>query len=356
MRWIFLALCFWCAPLFADSFVYISDSKQNVIKIYRLDVDHGALQGVGEYKVEGAPGSLTTDPKRRFLFASIRSNNTLASFAIDRDSGKLALIGSTKLDTAANAAYVSTDRTGKFLFSASYAAGRVVAHAVDEQGRLSERPLQVVQTEKTAHACVFDPQNQWLLVPHVAPNAIYQFRFHADTGQITALDKVAGGKEQAGPRHLAFHPSGKFACSSDEQGSSVTLYSFDSKQGLQPLQTLSTLPDSFMERNTTADVKFHPSGKYAWVSNRGHDSLAGFAFDDSASRLTALGTTSTEKTPRSFDIDPSGKFLFAGGEGTGKLASYRIDHATGQLSPLQAYEVGQSLSWVVVVPTSDTKK
>jgi 6-phosphogluconolactonase len=117
---------------------------------------------------------------------------------------------------------------------------------------------------------------------------------------------------------------------------------------LTAVQTLSTLPAGFTGENTTADVKVHPSGRFVWVSNRGHDSLAGFAVDD-VGKLTALGQTPTEKTPRSFEVDPDGRFLLAAGEGSGKLAVYGIDSETGRLRPLHTYDVGRSLTWVLSV-------
>lgn len=332
----------------AATFVYVSESRENAIKIYEMDAAEGTLREVDSMKVPGAPGSLGIDPQQKYLFASIRSTTSLGSFEIDAKSGRLKSINSTSLGEGANAAYVATDRTGKYLLSASYSGGRVVVHAITD-GRLSEGPLQTVETEKTAHAAVFDLANELLFVPHVAPNAIYQFRFDANSGKLTAMSKAPGGADKAGPRHLAIHPNGKFAFSSDESGSSITLYSLNQQNGLKPLQTLSTLPKDYSERNSTADVKVHPSGKFVWVSNRGHDSLAGFAFDESAGKLQSLGQTPTEKTPRSFDIDPSGRFVFAGGEGSGKLASYRVEAKTGKLTPFHAYEVGKSLSWILIV-------
>jgi 6-phosphogluconolactonase len=188
-----------------------------------------------------------------------------------------------------------------------------------------------------------------VFVPHVESNAIFQFRFDATTGNLSDGGRAAGGRTGAGPRHLAIHPSQKFAFSSDETGSSITLYSLDAETGLTPSQTISTLPDDFRGKNTTADVKVHPGGQFVWVSNRGHDSLAGYRFDESKGKLTALGQTPTEKTPRSFEIDPSGKYLFAAGEGSGKLAAYKIDQTTGKLEHIETYGVGKSLTWVVAV-------
>src|SRR5262249_15001379 len=151
----------------------------------------------------------------------------------------------------------------------------------------------------------FSPNNNWVFVPHVEPDALFQFRFDSETGTLKEAGKAAGGKAigqkpKAGPRHLTFHPKLPIAYSSDELGNSVTVYQFDPQTGLTPIETLTTLPNDFKGANTTAEVKVHPNGKFVWVSNRGHDSLAGFAIHPTTGKLTPLGTTATEKTPRSF--------------------------------------------------------
>jgi 6-phosphogluconolactonase len=169
---------------------------------------------------------------------------------------------------------------------------------------------------------------------------------------LTEMSQAPGGAEKAGPRHLAFHPTKNLAFTSDESGSSISAYQVDPKAGLKPLQTLSTLPTDFAGENSTAEVKVHPSGKYAWVSNRGHDSLAGFSINDQG-KLTAIGQTPTEKTPRSFDIDSSGRFVFGAGEGSGKLAFFACDRETGKLTRLETYDVGKSLTWVLVVDAAN---
>jgi 6-phosphogluconolactonase len=131
----------------------------------------------------------------------------------------------------------------------------------------------------------------------------------------------------------------------------VTMYAVDPESGLKPLATHSTLPADFQAKNTTAEVKVHPSGRFVWVSNRGHDSLAGFSYDAAAgtNSLKPLGQTPTEKTPRSFDIEPSGRFLFAAGEGSGNLQAYQVDEQTGRLTATKKYDVGKSLTWVTTV-------
>lgn len=330
----------------AETLLYVSMAPEQKIQILRLDPAEGKLTPIEAVAVKGAPGSLAVDPEKKFLFASLRTTSTLASFAIDPATGKLKHLSTASLPKDENAAYVAADRSGKWLLSASYMAGKVVVHGL-KGGMIQTPALQTVATTKTAHCIAIDRDNQWVFVPHVAPNAVYQFKLDAATGKLTEAGKAGGGAAKAGPRHLAFHPTLSMAFTSDESGSSITAYDYDPKTGLKPVQTLSTLPEDFKGKNSTAEVKVHPSGKFVWVSNRGHDSLAGFAIDK-AGKLSSLGQTPTEKTPRSFEIDPDGRYVFGAGEGSGKLAVYRVD-ARGSLTRLGTETIGQSLTWVMAV-------
>jgi 6-phosphogluconolactonase len=138
----------------------------------------------------------------------------------------------------------------------------------------------------------------------------------------------------------------------NEKNSSVSAYRLDQATGtLEAFQTLSTLPDTFSDRdnNTCADIEVTPSGRFLYASNRGHDSLAAYAIDSDSGGLTMLGTFATQQTPRSFTIDPDGKFLIAAGQGNGRLASYRIASETGKLESLETLDVGADPAWVQIV-------
>lgn len=333
----------------AATFVYVSMAPEQKIQVYRLDSREGKLTVVDAVAVDGTPGALAVDPGKKFLFASLRSKSKLASFRIDPATGKLTLLSTASLAEGENAAFVGTDRTGRWLLSASYAAGKVVVHRLDEDGTIRTPAMQTEVTAKTAHSFATDRENRFVFVPHVAPNAVYQFRFDAATGKLTDAGKAPGGTEKAGPRHLAFHPTQDLAFTSDEQGNSITAYRFEPATGLKAVQRLSTLPADFKGENSTAEVKVHPNGKFVWVSNRGHDSLAGFAIDAKTGKLSALGQTPTEKTPRSFEVDPDGRFVFGAGEGSGKLAVFQVNLDTGKLTRRHTYEVGKSLTWVLAV-------
>ncbi|MBW3542090.1 MAG: lactonase family protein [Planctomycetes bacterium] len=341
------------APLMAGDLVYVSVGGERRIAIFEQQAD-GSLKPAGSAELSGAPGALAVDPERRFLFASLRSNGRLASFAIG-PAGELKLLG--EIDAKDNAAYVATDRTGRWLLSAYYGTGRVAVHAIDENGRLRPEPVASVETAKNAHAIVTDSANRFAFVPHTGPNAVWQFRFDVATGTLAANDppKVSG-PDGASPRHIVFHPRLPAAYTSNELGSSVTLWSFDGEAGtLSPIQTLSTLPEGFDGSNTCADVQLTPDGRYVYVSNRGHDSLAGFAIDERDGRLKSLGQTPTERTPRSFAIDAAGAHVYGAGQASGKLAAYHIGK-DGGLERFATYDVGSGPTWVQVVGRRDGAK
>jgi 6-phosphogluconolactonase len=333
----------------AETFVYVCVAAEKRIAVYRLDGATGHLTHRSDCKVaDGEPGALTVDPDKRFLLAAIRSAGRLASFRIDPGTGALTHLGS--VPAGPDPAHLSTDRAGRFLLTAYYVDAKVTVHAIGKDGTLGKEPLQSLPTADKAHAIVPDPSGRFVFVPHTGPDAIFQFAFDTKTGRLTAssLAKLTTPKG-TGPRHLVFHPSKSIAYVANEQGGSVTAYALDPKAGtLGPLQTVSTLPKDFTGTNACAEIRVHPSGRFLYVSNRGHDSIACFALEDDG-KPSALGQEPTEKTPRSFDLDPSGKYLFAAGESSGKLVTYKVDSRSGGLKKLETYEVGKAPWWVLAV-------
>jgi 6-phosphogluconolactonase len=170
-----------------------------------------------------------------------------------------------------------------------------------------------------------------------------QFKFDAGTGRLTANSplRVEPG-ELFGPRHYCFHPSLDVVYFSNEQGCSVTAYRLDGATGtLSAAQTVSTLPQGYTARNTCSQIHLTASGRFLYVGNRGHNSIAGFAVDPATGHLTAAGHVPTEAVPSAFALDPEGNFVFAAGTASNRLASYRINAETGALAPLGAQAVGQ---------------
>jgi 6-phosphogluconolactonase len=334
----------------AATVVYVSAATDKQIIVLQMDETSGALRELQRVSLEGEPAALITSPDRRFLFASHRSTGKLQSFRLDRDTGRLTPL--RVVEAGADPAHIHTDRTGRYLFTAYYVAAKVSVHAIGEDGSLGERPVQEIATAEKAHAAVPDAGNRFVFVPHTGPNAIFQFAWDAKAGRLSPLDPAKLTRpKNTGPRHLAWHPTKSIAYIDNEQGGSVTAYRMDDKRGtLTPGDTVSTLPGDFRGENACAELKVHPTGRFLYVANRGHDSLAIFRIGDDGAALTAAGHAKTEKTPRSFDIDPRGKFAIAAGESSGHLAVSQIDERTGELTPRHRLKLGDRLWWVLIVP------
>jgi len=333
----------------ADTFAYVSLAKDRKIAIYKVEPATGALTHITDAPCEGEPGALVANPAKTGLFASLRPEGKLVAFRINPQSRSLTHLNT--IDAGPDPAHLSTDKEGRFLLAAYYVAGKVTIHAIEEGGSLRAKPVQSVPTADKAHAILLDRANHFAFVPHTGPNVIFQFAFNPSTGELTPGNPPQlQTAPNTGPRHIVFHPQLDIAYVSNEQGGSVTAYRFDKTSGsLQALPSVSTLPSGFSARNACAEIKIHPTGRFLYISNRGHDSIARFRVDGRSGELTPLGQTPTEKTPRSFDIDPSGKFLYVCGEATNRIAAYQIDQETGGLTPLATVSVGKTPWWLAIV-------
>ena len=339
------------------TYLYVSLQDDDIIARYDLDQATGGLSNRVEYHLAGMPAPMATDPQRRFLFVGRRRPGEfgMTSYRIAAGSGDLERINDINL--GGNPVHISTDRTGNYLLSAYYYQARVGVHGFDSEGHLNPAPVEWRETGIGAHYIQTDASNRYAFVPHIAegsqtgPNAIFQFRFDESTGHLTpnTPDRAIPTSPE-GPRHICFNPNLNVVYSSNEQGCSVTAYSFDGDAGsLSPFQTVPTLPDGFTERNTCSQIQITPSGRFLYAPNRGHNSVAGFAVGQEDGSLTPLGHTATEPVPRAFSLDLTGNYLYASGLESGRLASYRISQDSGALEPLEAYDIGKAPMWVLII-------
>lgn len=348
-----LALAFSGGGLFGELRLYLANRHDDTLVRYDLNEASGDLVLRQTIELEGQPAPMCVSPDQRVLYVAHRKAEKVSAFAISPKDGSLQLIARTGLPGKGGACYLSTDRTGKFLLSAYYFEGKVSVHRLKQNGAVAEGAVQTVTTEKNAHCILTDYDNRLTLVPHTGPNAVYQFRFDAKTGKLSPGKPAKHvPKEKLSPRHVAYHPNKRYLYVVNEGSSSVTACRLKG-DAIHPIHTLSTLPKDFAERNTCADVEVHPSGKFLYCSNRGHDSIAIFAIDPKTGRLTTRGQTSTEEMPRSFNVDPTGKYLVAAGLRANKLTVYRIDQDTGKLKPLKTYDVGKGPTWVQILKLAD---
>ncbi|WP_280150539.1 beta-propeller fold lactonase family protein [Piscinibacter sp. XHJ-5] len=333
----------------AATFVYVSNADSKEISVLLLDADKGDLALVQTLPVGGQVMPMAVSPDRKYLYAALRSQPyTVASFSIDARDGRLSPIGTAPLPDSM--AYIAVDRIGRSLFAASYGGHKLSVGPIGRDG-VAGPAAQVLPTGQNAHAVLVDPSNRYVLVSNLGSDAVMQMRFDAVTGQLTPnAPPTLATRAKAGPRHLVFHPNGRFVYLLNELDASVDVLSFDGQNGtLATVQSLSTLPAGFSGKPWAADLHLTPDGRFLYTSERTASTLAAFAVDASTGQLKLLGHTPTEKQPRGFNIDPSGRYLVAVGQLSHAVTLYAIERDSGALKALKSYSLGQNPNWVEIV-------
>lgn len=330
------------------SVVYVSNADSREISVLRLD-DDGALTLIESRPVDGAVMPLAMSPDRRYLYASLRSAPfAVAAFARDPASGRLTPLSTTPLPD--NMAYLATDRSGRFLLSASYSGDKIAVNPIASDGTVGP-PTVVESTPPHAHSILTDPSNRYLFAAALGGDVILQYCFDAETGRLTPNEpprvETAAG---AGPRHILFHPSGSFAFVTNELDGTVNSFRFESGTGtLTLIASASVLPPEADGPPWTSELCSTPDGRYLYVAERTSSTITGFRIDQATGLLGPLGHTPTETQPRGFAIDPRGRFLVVAGQKSHAVTSYAIDPATGSLTPRQQLGVGRDPNWVEIV-------
>ncbi len=297
------------------------------------------------------PSFLAIHPSRQYLYA-VNENGLprhrgggVTAFAIDARQGTLSPINQQS-SGGDGPCHLVVDRQGKAVLVANYGGGSVACLPIESDGSLSPASSFIQHRGVVAdlqrqggprgHSINLDPANRFAVAADLGLDKVFVYKFDPAHAKLTphepAFAKVA---PRSGPRHFAFHPGGRFGYVINEIANTVTAFAYDADNGiLTEIQTISTLPDDFKGRTNTAEVQVHPSGKFLYGSNRGHDSIAIFAIDPTSGKLTSVGFEPTQgKNPRNFAIDPTGAFLFAENQDSDTIVVFRIDPQTGALKP-----------------------
>jgi 6-phosphogluconolactonase len=359
------------APVLAGTFVYVSNAEDGDIGMYTLQAD-GSLQPGQRFKAEKLVMPMAVSPDKRFLIAAVRSKPFQAySYSIDKSSGALNLVGTGTL--AESYPYIAFDRSGRFLLGASYGANQVGVNPVGADGRVGE-PLQVIPTARNAHSIRTDNTNRFVFVPHLGTDQVFQFLFDEKSGRLSAnTPPVLQLKQGSGPRHLIVSSDNRFVYLLNEMTGMVTTLSLDPNAGtLKELDSVSVLPPDTKlvpgvprgavgtpganqaPRNTAndiwaSDLHLTPNGRLLYAAERTSSTLAAFRVDTASGKLTYLGSTSTEKQPRGFNIDLTGRFVVVSGEQSDTISSYVIDAESGALKLIGRYPTGKGANWVEIV-------
>lgn len=335
-----------CAP--ARTYVYASSSVSKSILVAELDPASGALTQRQMLNVDGTVMPLAISPDKRFLFAALRSKPyAVASFAIDPQTGQLRHLGNFPLPESM--ASIATDRSGRLLLAASYGGNQLSVSRIGAGGEVAPAH-QIVRTPPMAHNVQTTPDNRFAFATSLGGDVLLQFRLDAAAGVLSPnAPAELALPAKSGPRHLAFHPGGRFVYLMDELDAQVHGFSLDTAGGtLSRVASLSSLPAGFGGKPAGADIHITPDGRFLYTSDRGSNTLAGFKVDPASGALSPIGHWPSETQPRGFNIDPSGRYLIEAGQSSGMLAVHAI-RADGSLDKLARYPAGQSPNWIETI-------
>ncbi|HAK95979.1 MAG TPA: 6-phosphogluconolactonase [Planctomycetes bacterium] len=341
------------APAEAGTYlVYVgtyTGGKSEGIYRFTFDAETGRASSVALAAKIDSPSFLALHPGGRFLYAvnepqgRAAAGGAVSAFRIAGAEGDLEFLNSESSGGAAPC-HIAIDRRGTHAFAANYGSGSVVLLPIGADGRLGARTAciahegsgadQARQRGPHAHCVNLDAGNRFLLVADLGIDKIVVYRFDAAAGTLAAQALVALAPG-AGPRHLAFSPDERFVYAVNELDLTVTRFAYTAATGaLQAKESVSTLPVPRQAGFSAAEIAVHPSGRFLYASNRGHDSIAAFAVDKEAGALRAIGhVPAGGRTPRHFALDPSGAWLLCAHQSSDTIAVFRVDRETGLLAP-----------------------
>lgn len=319
------------------------------------------------------PSFLAVHPNRRFLYAvnEVNKFDGKASGAVDayqiRRDGSLLFLNQAATGGGAPC-HLVVEAAGSFLLVANYSGGSVSVFRLGGDGLIGER-TEIVQhlgssrhprrqRRPHAHSVNLDVGNRYVAVADLGVDKVFVYPLDAAAGRLRLAKAGAVSLPPGfGPRHFAFHPRGKLAFVNGELSSSLASLQWDSAVGtLEPLDRKPTLPADFAGSNSTAEVQCHPNGRFVYVSNRGHDSIAVFGVDAATGRLTPIEREPTQgQTPRHFGISPCGDYLLAANQRSNSIVVFRIDSESGKLEAAGLKVEAPTPVCVQFLPTATAK-
>lgn len=334
--------------------IYIGTYTRGSGGIHLLEMDPatGALTNKGLVAECVSPSFLTISRDGRYVFAvnetadySGAATGSVSAFARDSASGKLTLLN-VQSSNGSYPCHITVSRSGRHVIVANYGSGTVAVLPVKPDGRLEpascvlqHRGSSVNKSRQEgphSHSVNFDPANRFALACDLGTDQILIYQYDDARGTLTPNDPAfIATRKGAGPRHLAFHPKGRLVYVINELDSTIASYRYDPDMGtLRDIDVIATLPKDFTGESTTAHVVVHPTGRWVYGSNRGHDSLAVYAVNPASGALRLVGFQPTlGKTPRNFACDPSGKYIVAANQDSNTVVVFKVDLKTGMPVP-----------------------
>lgn len=330
---------------------YTTKTESKGIYSFHFDTTTGKMT---EFELAGAgkdPSWVVVHPSGKYLYAAneMGEGSTVSAYSIEPKSGKLTLLNSLPA-LGKDPCHLSFDRSGKFLLVANYSSGNVVVFPIGTDGKLGQHTALESDAGKTgpnekrqdgphAHWIGASESDQLVYVADLGLDRVIIYKFDAAKGILAPAaepdhrPKAAEFTPGTGPRHIAFSKNRKFMYGLGELTSTLTVFASGAPDEFTPIQSLPMLPAGFSGRNDAAEIELHPSGKFLYASNRGHDSVAVYSVDQLKGTLTQVEDVPTlGKEPRHIAIDPGGHFLLVENQNTNSIVEFRIDQVTGKLT------------------------
>lgn len=333
------------------------------IYLYRFNSADGSFSAVDTVSGIDNPSYLTLSPDNSYLYAvnelADSSSATVSAFTFDRASGEISFLN-RQSSMGGAPCYISTDKTGNAVFAGNYLGGSLAMFPVNDDGSLAEAKT-VIEHEGSSinesrqesphvHCTLISPDNKMLFVADLGTDKLTAYSFEAENMNLASEPAITYETEKgAGPRHVTFHPNGKFAYLVNELNGTVDAFAYKG-DSLSHLQTVSTLPENYEGAVSGADIHVSPDGKYLYVSNREDlNNIVIYAIDIATGKLSKVGEQSSGGVhPRNFMIDPTGKYLLAANRHTDNIVIFKRDSKTGLLTPTgEEIEVSQPVSLIM---------
>ncbi|KNC08798.1 6-phosphogluconolactonase [Klebsiella sp. RIT-PI-d] len=324
--------------------VYTASPESQQIHVWNLNPE-GTLTLVQVVDVPGQVQPMVVSPDKRYLYVGVRPEFRVLAYRIAADNGALTFAAQTALPGSPT--HISTDHSGRFIFSASYNAGSVSVVRVEDG--LPVGTVDVVEGLEGCHSANISPDNRTLWVPALKQDRICLFTLSDDGKLVAQTPEDVKTVEGAGPRHMAFHSNQQYAYCVNELNSSVDVWQIsNAHQQVECIQTLDMMPEGFADTRWAADIHITPDGRHLYTCDRTSSTITIFSVSEDGSVLAVEGHQPTEAQPRGFNLDHSGKYLVAAGQKSHHIALYEIQGKQGLLEEKGRYAVGQGPMWVVI--------
>ena len=352
------------SPLWATSYVYVSNADSGTVSRYQLNDATGSLQWRGDTPAGKKIMPLAASPDGKRLYGALRSPPySIISWRVTGQHGDLQRLAMTPVE--ASFPWITTDKSGRYLLAASYDSDIVTSNRIDARGVVTPQVTGRVKTGPHAHSVITDVSNHSLYVGNLGADRVLEYSF-ADNGVITPLGKgFVQGEKNSGARHSVISPDNRFLYNLTEMSGTIIQFrraadgsltelkrwpnAVAGKYGLQHGEQRPAGYSDPTPRIWAADIKITPDGRFLYVTERTSSTVSGYRVDPASGELTLIGNWRVEKQPRSIGIDASGKWLIASGEKSAVIGSYAIDPVSGELKRVAEAPVGKGANWVTLI-------